>query len=220
MQTGHEKTLTALTAALAGTNLIYGLGMIESGVTFDYAQLVIDNEMARMVKHVVGGVRVDDESLAVDDIAAVGSFGDFLSLDATMRHMRDTSQPELIDRRVREDWERRGASDMYARAMEKAQRPARDAHARSRCRTTCWRRSAASSTRRTGSAPAPDPRARRRRRGAASAADAPYDTGRVALPAARPSAPDQPPAGVVSWPRTGSGPNEALQPLVSITFSV
>ena len=59
MQTGHEKTLTALTAALAGTNLIYGLGMIESGVTFDYAQLVIDNEMARMVKHVVRGIRVD-----------------------------------------------------------------------------------------------------------------------------------------------------------------
>ncbi len=120
MQTGHEKTLTALMAALAGTNLIYGLGMIESGVTFDYAQLVIDNEIARMVKHVVGGVRVDDESLAVDDIASVGSFGDFLSLDATMRHMRDTSQPELIDRRVREDWEARGSSDMYQRAMEKA----------------------------------------------------------------------------------------------------
>jgi trimethylamine---corrinoid protein Co-methyltransferase len=120
VQTGHEKTLTALTAALAGTNLIYGLGMIESGVTFDYAQLVIDNEMARMIKQVVGGVRVDDESLAVDDIAAVGSFGDFLSLDATMRHMHETSQPELIDRRVREDWERRGATDMYQRAMEKA----------------------------------------------------------------------------------------------------
>ena len=36
-----------------------------------------------MIKHVVGGIRVDDESLAVDDIAAVGAFGDFLSLDAT-----------------------------------------------------------------------------------------------------------------------------------------
>lgn len=120
MQTGHEKTLTALTAALAGTNLVYGLGMIESGVTFDYAQLVIDDEIARMVKFVVGGVRVDDEALAVDDIAAVGPFGDFLSLDATMRHMRETSQPELIDRRAREDWEARGGSDMYARAKAKA----------------------------------------------------------------------------------------------------
>ncbi len=121
MQLGHEKTLTALTAALAGTNLIYGLGMIESGVTFDFAQLVIDNEMARMVKQLVRGIRVDDEALAVDDIARVGSFGDFLSLEATMRHMRETSQPELIDRRVREDWQARGGSDMYARALVRAQ---------------------------------------------------------------------------------------------------
>ena len=120
MQTGHEKTLTALMAALAGANLIYGLGMIESGVTFDYAQLVIDNEMARMVKQLVRGIRVDDETMAVDDIARVGPFGDFLSLDATMRHMRETSQPELMDRRVREDWEARGGTDMYQRALERA----------------------------------------------------------------------------------------------------
>ena len=107
-------------AALAGTNLIYGLGMIESGVTFDYAQLVMDDEIARMVKHVVRGIRVDDEALAVDDIAAVGAFGDFLSLDATMKHMREASQPELIDRRVREDWEARGSSDLYQRSLLKA----------------------------------------------------------------------------------------------------
>ena len=107
-------------AALAGTNLIYGLGMIESGVTFDYAQLVMDDEIARMVKQVVGGIRVDDESLAVDDIAAVGAFGDFLSLDATMKHMREASQPDLIDRRVREDWEARGATDLSRRSLLKA----------------------------------------------------------------------------------------------------
>ena len=107
-------------AALAGTNLIYGLGMIESGVTFDYAQLVMDDEIARMVKQVVRGIRVDDEALAVDDIAAVGPFGDFLSLDATMRHMREASQPDLIDRRVREDWEARGSSDLYQRSLLKA----------------------------------------------------------------------------------------------------
>ena len=89
--------------------------MIESGVTFDSAQFVMDNEIARMIKYVVGGVRVDDESLAVDDIASVGPFGDFLSLDATMRHMRELSQPTVLDRRVREDWEARGSTDLYTR---------------------------------------------------------------------------------------------------------
>ena len=128
MQLGHEKTLTALTAALAGTNLIYGLGMIESGVTFDYAQLVIDNEIARMVKQVVRGIRVDDESLAVDDIAGVGSFGDFLSLSSTMKFMRETSQPGLIDRRVREEWLERGGDDMYGRASARARALLADHH--------------------------------------------------------------------------------------------
>ena len=80
-------------AALAGANQIYGAGMIESGVTFDFGQLVMDDEFAAMIKHVVHGIPVSDETLAVDDIAAVGAFGDFLWLDRTLRHMRELSQP-------------------------------------------------------------------------------------------------------------------------------
>ena len=94
--------------------------MIESGVTFDFGQLVMDNEFAKMIKHVVNGIPVDDETLAVDDIARVGAFGDFLSLDATLRHMRELSQPEVLDRRVREDWEERGASDLATRTRARA----------------------------------------------------------------------------------------------------
>jgi trimethylamine--corrinoid protein Co-methyltransferase len=105
---------------LAGANQIYGAGMIESGVTFDFGQLVMDNEFAKMIKHVVAGIRVDDESLAVEDIAGVGAFGDFLSLDATLKHMRELSQPEVLDRRVREDWEARGASDLATRSRARA----------------------------------------------------------------------------------------------------
>jgi len=105
---------------LAGANLIYGAGMIESGVTFDFGQLVMDNEFAKMIKHAVAGIPVDDEALAVEDIARVGPFGDFLSLDATLKHMRELSQPEVLDRRVREDWEARGSRDLYTTCLEKA----------------------------------------------------------------------------------------------------
>ncbi len=105
---------------MAGANQIYGAGMIESGVTFDLGQLVMDNEIARMIKFAVAGISVTDATMAVDDIAKVGAFGDFLSLDATLKHMRELSQPELLDRRVREDWEARGASDLAARARARA----------------------------------------------------------------------------------------------------
>ena len=107
---------------MAGANLIYGAGMIESGVAFDYGQLVMDNEFARMIKHAVMGVPVDDELLAVDDIAQVGPFGDFLSLDSTLKFMRGQSQPKLIDRRVREDWAAAGGTDLHQRATEEARR--------------------------------------------------------------------------------------------------
>ena len=94
--------------------------MIESGVTFDLGQLVMDNEIARMIKFAVAGISVTDETMAVDDIAKVGAFGDFLSLDATLKHMRELSQPEVLDRRVREDWEARGSTDLATRARARA----------------------------------------------------------------------------------------------------
>ena len=111
---------------MAGANLIYGLGMIESGMTFDFGQLVMDNEFARMIKFAVGGIPVNDETLAVDVIAEVGAFKDFLSHEHTMKHMREQSPSALIDRRVREDWEERGATDLYARCLEKAREVIRE----------------------------------------------------------------------------------------------
>ena len=121
-QSGHEKTLTSLVPALAGANLIYGLGMLESGVTIDYAQLVMDAEFARMVKFCVPGIPVSDETLSVDVIADVGPFSDFLSHDDTYKGMRGQSQSKFIDRRVREEWAADGATNLYDRALLEARR--------------------------------------------------------------------------------------------------
>jgi trimethylamine--corrinoid protein Co-methyltransferase len=109
-----------LLPALAGANLIYGLGMIEMGMTIDYGQLVMDNEFAKMIKHVVQGIAVNDETLAVDVIHEIGVGKDFLSHENTFKHMRSQSQPKLIDRRTREDWDAAGRTDIYQRALEQA----------------------------------------------------------------------------------------------------
>ncbi|MBQ6811093.1 MAG: trimethylamine methyltransferase family protein, partial [Firmicutes bacterium] len=57
--------MTAMLPALAGANVIYGLGMLELGITFDFGQLVIDNEIAMMIKHVVNGIEINDYNMAV-----------------------------------------------------------------------------------------------------------------------------------------------------------
>jgi trimethylamine--corrinoid protein Co-methyltransferase len=107
---------------LAGANLIYGAGMFESGITFDYGQLLIDNEIAAIIRRYVQGIPVNEETLAVDLIHEIGPKGDYLSCDHTMKHMRETILPPLFDRRVRQEWQADGATDLYARATEESRR--------------------------------------------------------------------------------------------------
>jgi trimethylamine--corrinoid protein Co-methyltransferase len=120
-QAGHEKTLTGMCAAMAGANLIYGAGMLDSGLIFSYAQLVIDNDIFKMIRKVMQGMRVDDENLAVDIIKSVGPGGDFLMQDHTMKYMRTLpSVPNLIDRGNRENWLASGEKGLAEKAAEKA----------------------------------------------------------------------------------------------------
>ena len=95
--------------------------MLDMGMTMNWAQLVMDNEFAGMIKHVVRGIPVTDETLAVDVIHEVGPFGDFISHEHTRKHMRALqSQPKLIDRRRRDFWLELGGKDLAERAGEEA----------------------------------------------------------------------------------------------------
>jgi trimethylamine--corrinoid protein Co-methyltransferase len=99
--------------------MIYGMGMLESGITFDYGQLLLDCEFARMIKYTLMGVPVDDDTLAIDPIKEIGPGGDYLMHKHTFQYMRSQSQAELIDRSIRETWEKAGATTAYERALVK-----------------------------------------------------------------------------------------------------
>jgi trimethylamine--corrinoid protein Co-methyltransferase len=118
-QSGHEKTITGILPALAGANVIYGLGMLEMGITFDLAQLVLDHEIAGMILHSLNGIVVNDETLSVDVIRELGIGKDYMAHATTYQHMKSQSQAHIIDRRMREDWEAAGAMDAYQRAHRK-----------------------------------------------------------------------------------------------------
>ena len=118
-QSGHEKTITGMLPALAGANVIYGLGMLEMGITFDLAQLVLDHEFACMMLHSLQGVPVNDETLSVEVIKEMGIGKDYLAHESTFKYMKSQSQAQLIDRRMREDWEASGSQDIYRRAHDK-----------------------------------------------------------------------------------------------------
>ncbi len=118
---GHEKTLTALLPAMAGANVIYGLGNTETGVTMDYGQMVMDNEFAGLIKFTVGGIPVNDETLAVDVIREVGPGKDFLSHEHTFQNMKTAqTYPKLMDRKIRVQWKKDGSKSIHDRSWEKA----------------------------------------------------------------------------------------------------
>jgi len=95
--------------------------MLELGITLDYAQLVMDNEIARMIKKAVGGIDVTDEDLAVDVIKQVGAAGEFISHEHTFNYFRKVqSSTRLIDRRMRDAWLADGGKDFTQRAYEQA----------------------------------------------------------------------------------------------------
>ncbi len=119
-QSGHEFTLTAIIPALAGANLIYGVGMLDSALTWDYASAYLQNEFIDMVLRVVNGIEVTEESLAMDVIREVGPAGEFITHDHTYRNFKKLSHPKLMNRDSREGWEAAGSIDIVDLAYEKS----------------------------------------------------------------------------------------------------
>ena len=106
-QQGYDFTLTALPAALAGANVIYGLGAIESILTFDYAAMIMGAEQAERIQQVVSGITVNDETMALDLIHKVGPGGEYMTQKHTFEHMRKMSMGKLFNRLNRDAWEKK-----------------------------------------------------------------------------------------------------------------
>jgi len=108
---------------LAGANLIYGMGQIESGLTWSSDQIVIDNDIVKMIKRVIRGVDVTDETMAVDLIANAHEIKDFLHQKHTMKFVRQEQvKPKLMDRTMLGTWQANGSKDLIQRGKEETQR--------------------------------------------------------------------------------------------------
>lgn len=103
--------------------MIYGPGMLESGITMSLGQVVADADFVRMIKTVLEGVPVNEETLALDVIHSVGIKGQYLGEEHTFRLFKQLqSVPKIMDRHNREDWTAKGAKDMAAKADDEARR--------------------------------------------------------------------------------------------------
>jgi len=88
-----------------------------------FEQMVIDDEMARIMGRLAAGIIVDDDHMAVDLIKKVGPGGSFLSHRHTMQWLhKEHFMTDITDRRVGESWEADGKKSVVDRAREKVAR--------------------------------------------------------------------------------------------------
>ncbi|HMK92991.1 MAG TPA: trimethylamine methyltransferase family protein, partial [Thermoleophilia bacterium] len=111
-----EAAFALQAAALGGAALVAGAGHTDRGTVYSPAQLVLDAETWSNVAAVAAGIEVDDESIALDTIAAIGIGGNALAQKHTRRHMKDVWRPRLFDRSAYDVWDREGRPGAHERA--------------------------------------------------------------------------------------------------------
>jgi len=118
-QAGVENSLSTFMASVVMSDMLLGVGLLHGSRIWSFEQMLLDCEIFDLVRKMMEGIVVDDETLAMDAIRAVGPGGNFLAQKHTKKHMRQIWTPQFMDRRPYETWQEKqdGARDW---AREKA----------------------------------------------------------------------------------------------------
>ncbi|HEX7973902.1 MAG TPA: trimethylamine methyltransferase family protein [Anaerolineales bacterium] len=126
-QAAVDNGLSAFMAVSTLSDMLLGAGLLHGSRILSYEMLLMDSEIWSLLHSLFQGIVVNEETLALDAIRAVGPGGNFLSQRHTRQHMRERWQPTLMDRRPYNLWEekRDGARDW---ARQKAQQILKEYH--------------------------------------------------------------------------------------------
>lgn len=118
-QAGVENSLSTFMACISMADMLLGVGFLHGSRIWSYAQMMMDAEIFSIIHKTLQGIVVDDETLALDTIAAVGPGGNFLKQKHTLKHMREVFLPQFMDRRPYNVWEEK-KDDARDWALDKA----------------------------------------------------------------------------------------------------
>ncbi len=115
-----EAMQTLMLVSLAGMTMCQSLGSLAFGMYGSPQMVVICDEMVHMIKRVLNGFEVNDETLALDLIREAGYGGNFLKMKHTAQWFRrEMFFPSLFRRRTADEWIRAGSKSIEQVAHEK-----------------------------------------------------------------------------------------------------
>ncbi len=121
-QSSLESVYYTMLPALAGAQVLAGAGMLQQGLSFSHAKLVMDDEIHGLTLEALEGFAVDEAHLAAEALDRVGPGGNFLADAHTLEFLRSGERysPNLLFRQTRELWEAQGSTRFEEHAQEKA----------------------------------------------------------------------------------------------------
>lgn len=122
-QAGMETMQSFLFSALAGVNLTSQTVSSLAGLLISSLEkTVLDDELIGRVRHMVKGIRLDEERWDLEELMDAEPGQDFLVSENTLMYMRDYWQPSISDWRTIDAWEADGMKDVKEVAHEKVQK--------------------------------------------------------------------------------------------------
>jgi len=105
-QAGLEIASSLLMGALSGADIFghFGIAGVDQAASLE--MLVFQHEVIEYIERVLRGFTINDETLALDLIDALGPGGIFIAEDHTVRHFREEVwMPTILDREYWDQWD-------------------------------------------------------------------------------------------------------------------
>lgn len=120
-QAGMEADEITKLSMQLGANLNHDVGYMDFGLSGSLAEVVLVAEFISRNRQLLKAIEVDDETLAVDVLKAVGPGGDFLGQRHTRRHLRSSQwRARLLNRASHDRWAASGGLDVTEKARQMA----------------------------------------------------------------------------------------------------
>jgi trimethylamine--corrinoid protein Co-methyltransferase len=115
IQAAFEKALKGLAVASARPDLMTGgIGVLDGAGLMSLPQIVIDDEVARMIARILEGAEITREAIMPEIVERVGHSGNYLVEKETRRRLRagELFMPLIADRQSYEHWEAAGRDEL------------------------------------------------------------------------------------------------------------
>jgi trimethylamine---corrinoid protein Co-methyltransferase len=119
IQSAYENTLAMFMAYANGADVTFGTGLLDGSRILCLENMVVDDEIIGMVKRILRGIEVSEETLAVDLIKKMGFNGNYLFDNHTRAHVRELWQAKLGETGNYESWKNAGARSATEKAQDK-----------------------------------------------------------------------------------------------------